>query len=133
MAAVVDTCGSGRRRRRHACGSLVAVSVALLFVLLGAGCSASGQGAAQARTGAKSRHKAAGRCRIEAPGHTERVDVSTTGQQANAPTFRGNVSADGRFVAFSSFATNLVPDDRNGVEDVFLRDLRLGNTTRVSV
>ncbi len=67
------------------------------------------------------------------PGHTERVNVSTGGEQANASTFRGNVSADGRFVVFSSFATNLVPDDRNAVEDVFLRDLRLGTTTRVSV
>ena len=40
----------------------------------------------------------------------------------------GATSADGRFVAFSSSATNLVPDDTNGVRDLFVRD-RLTNTT----
>lgn len=59
--------------------------------------------------------------------------MSTSGEQANAPTFRGPISRNGRFVAFSSFATNLVPDDYNHAEDVFLRDRRLGTTTRVSV
>jgi hypothetical protein len=43
------------------------------------------------------------------------------------------MSAGGRFVAFSSDATNLVAGDRNAAEDVFLRDRRLKRTIRVSV
>src|SRR2546430_666107 len=42
-------------------------------------------------------------------------------------------SADGRFVAFSSLATNLVPGDTNGYYDVFVRDRHTGTTERVSV
>jgi Tol biopolymer transport system component len=66
-------------------------------------------------------------------GWTERVNVSTSGGEANGETFRGPISASGRFVAFSSRATNLVNGDTNGVEDVFLRDRLLDQTTRVSV
>lgn len=67
-------------------------------------------------------------------GTTVRVSVSSTGAQADAGS--GNaakLSADGRYVVFSSIASNLVPGDSNGVEDVFRRDLRTGCTTRVSV
>lgn len=42
------------------------------------------------------------------------------------------VSADGRFVAFESKASNLVVGDNNGVRDVFLRDRLLGTTQRIS-
>src|SRR5689334_17711138 len=51
-----------------------------------------------------------------------RVSVSTAGTEANGASFTPSVSADGRFVVFSSLATNLVADDTNGVADVFLRD-----------
>src|SRR5688572_23434346 len=44
-----------------------------------------------------------------------------------------SISADGRFVAFQSFATNLVVLDTNGTQDSFLRDRASGSTTRVSV
>ena len=44
-----------------------------------------------------------------------------------------SISADGRFVVFSSRATNLVPGDTNGAYDVFLRDRELGTNTRISV
>ena len=44
-----------------------------------------------------------------------------------------SVSADGRYVAFHSYATNLVPGDTNDAYDVFVRDRRTGTTTRVSV
>jgi Tol biopolymer transport system component len=45
-----------------------------------------------------------------------------------------SISADGRYVAFTSLATNLVSDvDTNGTEDVFVRDLQTGVTTLVSV
>jgi Tol biopolymer transport system component len=69
-------------------------------------------------------------------GKTERVSVSSTGRQGNGPGVYGaSISADGRYVVFSSTATNLVPGrDPNGHEpDVFLRDRKLHKTTRVSV
>jgi uncharacterized repeat protein (TIGR01451 family) len=45
----------------------------------------------------------------------------------------GDMTPDGRFVAFASAASNLVPGDTNGVGDVFVRDRRTGVTERVSV
>ncbi|NGM14163.1 hypothetical protein ENC19_16520 [Verrucosispora sp. CWR15] len=66
-------------------------------------------------------------------GSLRRVNVSTTGTQANAVTVSPMMSADGRIVAFTSDATNLVPGDTNGVADVFLRDLRAGTTVRASL
>ena len=69
----------------------------------------------------------------------ELISVSSTGEQGNADSPPANeylplsVSADGRFVAFTSVATNLVPGDTNGVEDIFVRDRLLGVTERVSV
>ncbi|WP_285687338.1 hypothetical protein [Actinoplanes sp. NBRC 103695] len=65
-------------------------------------------------------------------GSLRRVNVSTTGAQANALTVSPTMSADGRFVAFSSEAA-LVPGDTNGVADVFLRDVRAGTTVRASL
>jgi Tol biopolymer transport system component len=44
-----------------------------------------------------------------------------------------SISADGRYIAFSSEAGNLVLGDTNGSEDVFVRDVQAGTTTRVSV
>jgi Tol biopolymer transport system component len=67
-------------------------------------------------------------------GATERVNVDSTGAQANGDTqIDASISGDGRYVAFDSLATNLVPGDTNGVQDVFVRDRLLGTTTRVSV
>ena len=66
-------------------------------------------------------------------GATSRVSVSGTGAQGNGRSFDATVSPDGRYVSFSSVASNLVPDDTNGVQDVFLRDRWAGTTTRVSL
>lgn len=66
-------------------------------------------------------------------GETRLVSVSTGGQKANARCFTPVLSGDGRYVAFTSNATNLVPGDTNGKADVFLRDRLLGTTERVSV
>jgi len=68
---------------------------------------------------------------------TERVSVSSAGAEANgaspAPETVGRaISFDGRFVAFSSLADNLVAGDTNGESDVFVRDHQLGTTVRVS-
>jgi hypothetical protein len=66
-------------------------------------------------------------------GVVERVSVSSSEAQANAASKLISISADGQFVLFSSLADNLVIDDNNGVEDLFLRDLANGVTYLVSV
>jgi Tol biopolymer transport system component len=65
---------------------------------------------------------------------TERADVGPGGVQANGDaTDLPSITRDGRYVAFSSFASNLASGDTNGTQDVFVRD-RLGKATeRVSV
>ena len=68
-----------------------------------------------------------------APGRTTRVSVATNGVQGNGTSSWPSVSADGRFVVFASSAASLVPEDTNGVDDVFVRDRATGTTTRVSV
>jgi len=72
--------------------------------------------------------------RDRAAGTTERVSVGADAAQADGSSFgQVSISADGRFVAFRSFAANLVADDTNGVTDVFVRDREAGTTERVSV
>jgi Tol biopolymer transport system component len=66
-------------------------------------------------------------------GRTTLVSVGAGGVQGNGESRQGSISADGRYVVFNSYASNLVPGDTNGAADVFLRDLRAGRTTRVSV
>ena len=67
-------------------------------------------------------------------GNTDRVNVATDNSEANSyDTSDPTISADGRFVAFASYATNLVPNDTNSNSDVFIRDLLMRTTTRVSV
>lgn len=66
-------------------------------------------------------------------GVTTRVSVSSDGTEANAGSFEPSISGDGRFVAFHSRAGNLVADDGNAVDDVFLHDRTTGETVRVSV
>jgi Tol biopolymer transport system component/lysophospholipase L1-like esterase len=66
-------------------------------------------------------------------GMTTKVSVSSAGEHANAFARHASISADGRYVGFESWATNLVTGDTNGALDVFLRDLQTNETTRVSV
>lgn len=68
-----------------------------------------------------------------AAGTTERVSVSSEGLEADGGSLRPAVSADGRFVAFWSLASNLVAGDANGAADVFIHDRATGATERVSV
>ncbi len=65
-------------------------------------------------------------------GTTERVSVATGGGQGNFGSSEPAISADGRYVAFTSGASNLVPDDTNGFADIFVRD-RVSGTTRLVV
>ncbi|NIS65842.1 MAG: hypothetical protein GTO05_11935, partial [Gemmatimonadales bacterium] len=66
-------------------------------------------------------------------GDTIRVSVATAGAEGNAGSYDPAISADGRYVAFDSDATNLVADDTNGAADVFVHDCTTGETSRVSV
>ena len=62
------------------------------------------------------------------------VSVDVLGGEPNGSSITPSISGDGRYVAFSSFASGLVAvPDLNGVADVFIRDLLLGTTTLVSV
>jgi archaellum component FlaF (FlaF/FlaG flagellin family) len=64
---------------------------------------------------------------------TERVTVGYGAGQPNGTSFFPGLSDDGRFVVFTSTATNLVPGDTNGRHDVFVRDRLNQQTHRVSV
>lgn len=66
-------------------------------------------------------------------GTTALVSVSDASAQGNANSFDPRLSLDGRHVAFSSIATNLVTGDVNGMRDIFLRDLVAGTTELISV
>lgn len=66
-------------------------------------------------------------------GVTERISVDSFGNQGDLDSGGGSMSADGRFVAFESSATNLVPGDTNGWPDVFVHDRQTGTTERASV
>jgi Tol biopolymer transport system component len=68
-----------------------------------------------------------------ATGETTRVSVDSSGREANGHSGAPFISSDGRYVAFTSSASNLVEGDTNGVEDVFVRDLASGATSRASV
>ncbi|MFO0985451.1 MAG: calcium-binding protein [Planctomycetota bacterium] len=66
-------------------------------------------------------------------GETSRVSVTSAGGSGNHNSNDAAISGDGRFVTFESTASNLVPDDTNGLIDVFLHDRLTATTTRVSV
>jgi Tol biopolymer transport system component len=66
-------------------------------------------------------------------GTTERVSVSSSGGQSDGFSEGPALSADGRFVAFHSSASNLVPGDDNFSDDVFVRDRLNGTTEIVSI
>ncbi|HJT79962.1 MAG TPA: hypothetical protein VJ719_02100 [Chthoniobacterales bacterium] len=66
-------------------------------------------------------------------GQTEIVSISTNGTAGEHDSRIPSISDDGRFVAFESIATTLVPEDTNGASDIFVRDRASGVTRRVSV
>ena len=68
-------------------------------------------------------------------GTTERISLASDGTQGNGASFDSAISADGRYVAFASYASNLVPGDTNEADapDAFVHDRLSGTTERVSV
>jgi Tol biopolymer transport system component len=63
----------------------------------------------------------------------ERISLGSDGQEGNNASHCPRLSADGRYVAFQSEASNLIPGDGNGAGDIFVRDRSNGQTERVSV
>src|SRR5439155_147393 len=61
-----------------------------------------------------------------------RYSTGGSGAQGNGNSSDPSMSADGRYVAFVSAASNLVPGDTNGVADVFIKDVQTGAIIRVS-
>ncbi|HVR76284.1 MAG TPA: IPT/TIG domain-containing protein, partial [Planctomycetota bacterium] len=68
-----------------------------------------------------------------ATGETRLVSVAEGGRQLGHPSQNPRISDDGRFVAFESLSPDLVPLDRNRVQDVFVVDLRSGHVERASL
>ena len=64
---------------------------------------------------------------------TSRVSVDSNGTQGNNSSNEPAISADGRYVTFLSFASNLVSGDTNNTEDIFVYDRQTNTTSRVSV
>ncbi|MFI6935420.1 TolB family protein [Streptomyces sp. NPDC050287] len=65
-------------------------------------------------------------------GRAQRVSVAADGAQGDGDSMAPSVSSDGRYVAFESDATNLVPGDTNGLRDVYRKDMRTGRIVRVT-
>ncbi len=64
---------------------------------------------------------------------TNRVSISNSGIDPNSHSFSPSISSDGRFVAFASQATNLIPGDVNGVSDIFVFDQETQSVQAISV
>ncbi len=66
-------------------------------------------------------------------GSTQRVSVDSNGAAGNRDSRLPSVSGDGRYIAFESWASDLVDGDTNGSIDIFVHDRQTGTTKRVSV
>jgi hypothetical protein len=66
-------------------------------------------------------------------GVVTRVSVKSNGAQANGYSYDPHISANGQFVVFVSYASNLVAGDTNNAYDVFVHNRTTGTTTRVSL
>lgn len=69
---------------------------------------------------------------VSAVDSTNYVSISSNGTQSDGYSGEPSISADGRYVAFNSYADNLVLDDNNGFIDIFVYDRLLGSTIRIS-
>lgn len=113
------------RRLRNSHGSTVGIAVLLLALILvathEAGLWRSGSLLGTARWEAR------------APELLQRVSLTRIGTEGNNDSFAASISADGRTVVFLSTADNLVEDDQNGHQDVFLYDRTTGEIRRLTV
>ncbi len=65
-------------------------------------------------------------------GNVSRISTDSSGNQSNGGSTDAQISADGRYVAFASVATNLVAGDTNGQNDIFVKDLQTGSISRAN-
>ena len=72
-------------------------------------------------------------CSLAIGGVTEIVSVNSEGDQGSGYSVEPDVSDDGRYVVFYAAAEDLVPDDTNGMLDIFVHDRFTNETTRVSI
>ncbi|MVO85376.1 hypothetical protein GPA10_11585 [Streptomyces sp. p1417] len=119
---------SGRKKRRG--GASRSAGVGALALLLSAAAlpaavATPAEAPASAYGNAHAEHRPPG------TGTTRLISVAADGGPADGASGNPVVSADGRVVAFTSQATNLVPGDTNGRADVFVRNLRTGKVQRV--
>jgi Tol biopolymer transport system component len=73
---------------------------------------------------------------LAAPPTAVIASVSSTGEQGNGSSGNntsGSISTDGRFMAFASYASNLVSGDNNGTYDIFVHDFKTRITQRASI
>jgi Tol biopolymer transport system component len=66
-------------------------------------------------------------------GQIARISIGAEGMQSNGASDSPAISADGRFITFASYATNLVANDSNGFRDIFVHDRQTGQTVLASV
>lgn len=66
-------------------------------------------------------------------GTLTRVSTTATGSESNGVSNGASISSDGRYVVFSSWATNLVTGDNNNRRDIFVKDILTGSITRATV
>jgi len=110
---------------------VIVVCLILLGVLFK---SVSGRGAVQARSEGTSNGEVFLPMVMKPfPFTTSRVSVTSNGTQSTSWSVNSSISADGRYVAFQSYASNLVSDDTNGFEDVFVHDRQTRQTSRISI
>ncbi len=64
---------------------------------------------------------------------TSLISLSSTGEQGDQDSTKPRMTGDGRFIAFLSKASNLVSDDNNGKQDLFVHDRHTGETVRASL
>ena len=69
----------------------------------------------------------------DAQNTTTRISVTTSGTQGNAASGTPSLSDDGRYITFTSGASNLVPGDTNNQSDIFVRDRQLEILQRVNL
>ena len=66
-------------------------------------------------------------------GTTTLISADPSGADANGKSYFPSISANGLFIGYTSFASNLVADDKNGTPDAFVKNLQTGQTNRISV
>ena len=108
---------------------IISVLILAAFMLM----PGLGIGAAQQANQGKALHAVLQALATSAYGITTRISLANDGSQGNAPSEYASISADGRYVAFDSDASNLVINDTNNEEDVFVHDRWTGTTERVSI